>query len=270
MLDAGSIAPVSLSASADDDDLLLNVRDVEEPLPLVSKRPPQARPAPADQVTHPSQRVVAQRRHSRGRAAAFAALGGAAIALAAWPFTGSMTLPPMATMAPAEVSITSAPISAAFPAAIPTTKPTLLPDAPAATEVSFAASSAESSTPTPLAVTPTPLATSEELPPPPTLPFPSPDAPSEAAAPAQPPPVKLPAPRAVTPASLPNAPVAVASPRVRPSPATPARATAAATGQHADAFAAGPSDLARREDGRDVSPQALLRPQVARAQASRA
>ena len=219
MLEAGSVAPVSLSTSstgAGDDDMLLDVRDMEEPLPLVSMRPPQARPAPADQATHPSQRVVAQRRHSRARAAAFAVLGGAAITLAAWPFTRSMTLPSMAAMAPAEVSITSAPISAALPAAIPATKPTELPLAPAAPEVSFAESSAESFMPTPLAATPTPLATSEELPPPPTLPFPSLDAQSEATAP------KTPAPAQPPPAVLP-------APRAHAASAAPARATATAT-----------------------------------------
>jgi serine/threonine protein kinase len=216
MLDAGSIAPVSLSSS-DDDDLALDVLEVEEPLPLVVTKPaPQARRtegrAPrtrATQSTRPSQRIRAQRR-ARARMAVFAALGGiAALALTGWAATRASTLPSMSIAAPAEVSITSAPLSAARPA----TNAALPDDAPRApateskpiTEVSFAATSADGLTPTPLAVTPTPLATGEQRPP-------------------EPAPFVLPAPRSVTPGSLPNAPPSVPSPRGRAAPAAP-RAT---------------------------------------------
>jgi serine/threonine protein kinase len=224
MLDAGSMPPVALDADADADAIdepVLgsgNGRDLEDPLPLVTKRaaePAALRP----EATRPSARVVARRR-ARTRTAAFAILGGAAaIVIASWVSTrssSSTASTSTSAASTAEVSITSAPIATSVPA----TKASDLPDAPPAmdtgaamtppSEVPFAAN--DGMTATPLAVTPTPLATSEALPPRPTLTFPSPEALADAparpralAAPS-PPPVVLPAPRTVTPTSLPNAP----------------------------------------------------------------
>ena len=235
MLDAGSMAPITIGAIADsaDDDAFGAERISDEPLPLVTLRATgtgtgAARPR-AELSTRPSARVIA-RRQSRTRTAVLAALGGAAaIALASWATTRSPSLPEMSAAAPAEVSITSAPIGTSIAA----TNPSELPDAPRAIdandagasaptpepEVSFAPASSDGVTATPLAMTPTPLATSEPLPPTPTLPFPSPEALADApAAPvARPaaPPVVLPAPRSFTPSSFPNVP---SSPRVRPAP----------------------------------------------------
>ncbi|MEA2747859.1 MAG: eukaryotic-like serine/threonine-protein kinase, partial [Myxococcales bacterium] len=226
MLDAGSTPPVALDADADADAIDepafdgSHGRNLEEPLPLVTKRGAAEPAALRPEATRPSARVVARRR-ARTRTAAFAILGGAAaIVLASWVSTrssSSTALPSTSAASTAEVSITSAPIGAAIPA----TKASDLPDAPPPmdtgaamtppSEVPFATN--DGMTATPLAVTPTPLATSEPLPPRPTLPFPSPDALADAparprapAAPPSPPPVVLPAPRTVTPTSLPNAP----------------------------------------------------------------
>jgi serine/threonine protein kinase len=229
MLDAGSISPVALSAAAGDD-VLTGDAETELPLPLVTERAEAIR-VTGDQPTRPSQRVTARRRRSHSRAAAIAVFGGAAaIALAAWS-TLPLTSPALATMAPAEVSITSAPMAVALATEVPVTRAAALPDAPDSVvppplpapvmaEVSFAASSTEGITPTPLAVTATPLATSEPFPPPSTLPFPSPDEPPgpPTPLPPQPAPVVLPAPHTVTPASLPNAPST--SPRPRMTSAT--------------------------------------------------
>jgi hypothetical protein len=245
MLDAGSISPVALSPDTGEsgEEDFLGADDAEVPLPLLTKRSPDR--TVTNPSTRPSQRVAARRRRSRSRVAAFAVLGGAAaVALAAWT-TRSMTLPSMAVMAPAEVRITSAPMAAALPAAIPLTRAADLPEAPdaitppapapASPEVSFAASSAESIIPTPPAVTPTPIATSEPFPPGSTLPFASPDEPpaeppvrlGSAAMPAPPAPIVLPAPRSVTPASLPNAPPV--SPRSARTNAAAQRSVASAT-----------------------------------------
>jgi serine/threonine protein kinase len=249
MLDAGSMSPVTIADSADGDAFGAE-RTSDEPLPLVTLRDADARDARAgrslpDGSTRPSARVIA-RRQARTRMATFVALGGAAaIALAGWASTRAASLPSMSAAAPAEVSITSAPVTASVPA----TKPSELPDAPRASgidpdatretsiaaepEVSFAPGAPDGVTPTPLAVTATPLATSD--PTPPTLPFPSSDAdaladaPAPAAAPAvHPAPdraVVLPAPRSLTPASLPNAPAAVPGARVRSAPSQATRAT---------------------------------------------
>jgi serine/threonine protein kinase len=239
MLDAaasGSITPVSLSLDGADDG---ESRESEAPLPLVTKRASRggaagdgdadATSTTLDQPTRPSQRVMARQRRTRSRLVAFAGIGGAAaLALAAWAADRGESLPSFAAAAPAEVSITSAPLSASLPATraadlpdAPPTKAGDLPDAPvvapppganassATTEppVSFAATSVDAVTPTPLAVTPTPLVSSES-------------APAQAAhaqstlgrtTPAvlpAPPPVVLPAPRVVTPSALPNAGVA--------------------------------------------------------------
>ena len=105
MLDAGSMAPVTIADSADDDAFGAE-RDSDEPLPLVTLRAatPAARPQP-EQPTRPSARVVA-RRQARTRMAALAALGGAAaIALTSWAMMRSSALPTMSAAAPAEVSI---------------------------------------------------------------------------------------------------------------------------------------------------------------------
>jgi serine/threonine protein kinase len=229
MLDAGSMAPITIATIADsaDEDGFGAERDSDEPLPLVTLRAAGTdAPLPrAEPSTRPSARVIA-RRHARTRTAVFAALGGAAaIALASWATTRSPALPSMSAAAPAEVTITSAPITTSIPA----TKPSELPDAPRAKdaddadagasttapepapepELSFAALASDGVTATPLAMTPTPLATSEPFPPTATLPFPSPDAlddaPPSPVVRWAPPPVVLPAPRSVTPASLPNA-----------------------------------------------------------------
>ena len=233
MLDAsasGSIAPVSLSLDEADEERSADGRASAAPLPLVTTRASRdgasgdgdadATSTRLDQPTRPSQRVVARQRRTRSRLVAFAGIGGAAaLALAAWAADRSASLPAFTTAAPAEVSITSAPLSSSLPATRaadlpdvpPPTKAGALPDAPivapppganasAATSeptVSFAASSVDTVTPTPLAITPTPLATSGRTAP--------------AVLPA-PPPVVLPAPRVVTPSALPNAGV-VSRPR---------------------------------------------------------
>jgi serine/threonine protein kinase len=239
MLDAGSMAPITIATIADssDEEAFGAERESDEPLPLVTLRATGtggARPR-AELSSRPSTRVIA-RRHARTRTAVLAALGGAAaIALASWATTRSPARPSMSTAAPAEVTITSAPITTPIPA----TKASELPDAPRANdaddagasatapeaeaeaEVSFAAAASDGVTATPLAMTPTPLATSEPFPPTPTLPFPSPDAlddpPPAPVVGWAPPPVVLPAPRSITPASLPNA-RGVVSQRVHTAP----------------------------------------------------
>ena len=255
MLDAaGSMAPVTIADSADEDAFGAE-RESDDPLPLVTLREAETRDTRAararpDPSTRPSARVIA-RRQARTRTATLAALGSAAviavIAVAGWAATRAPALASISAAAPLAVSIPSAPLATPIPA----TKAPELPDAPRASaidttdtidandttgpDVSFAAAASEGVTPTPLAVTATPLATSEPFPPSPTLPFPSPDALADApalAAQAVPvvraasAPVVLPAPRPVTPASLPNVPTGMpTSARVRSGPSQAARVT---------------------------------------------
>jgi len=184
--------------------------------------------------------VLARQRRTRSRLVAFAGIGGAAaLALAAWAADRSESLP---SFTPAEVSITSAPLSASLPTTraadlpdVPATKAGDLPDAPvvapppgasassAATEpvVSFAATSVDALMPTPLAVTPTPLAAREAAPSPRTQSQPQSArlTPAPALVP-PPPPAVLPAPRMVTPATLPNAAFASRPRRIEPRGAT--------------------------------------------------
>lgn len=221
---SGSIAPVSISKDGRDS-------DGHEPLLLVNRREGgSARASRRDDATRPSLRVLARRRKSRARSAAYGVLGAAAaLAVAGWAATRSWSpAPELASDDTAEG--VEAPSAAAgrdtvvVPPFVPglarvvATTTADLPDAPA--HLTFAATSAGAVTPTPLAITHTPLAAAELYgPPAPPSPAAAPTtgtSPSTAIVPravvpnalpnAPPTPLPPPALRPTTPAALPNAP----------------------------------------------------------------
>ena len=129
MLDAGSMAPVTIADSADEDAFGAE-RESDDPLPLVTRREAEARDTRAARArpelsTRPSARVMA-RRQAGTRTATLAALGSAAvIAVAGWAATRAPALALMSATAPVAVSIPSAPLATPVPA----TKAPELPDA---------------------------------------------------------------------------------------------------------------------------------------------
>lgn len=207
---SGSVSPVSVST---------NGRDSEAPLLLVKKRASDRasgetpRLAKRDEPTRPSRRVAARRRKSRARRGSFALLGAAVVlALASWGTTRS-TLPLVGetqggVTEPAPELAAGRP-TADVPPYVPTGAPRRgplgaigpgdLPDAPPS--VSFAAMPGDGTTPTPLAMTPTPFASAAFIGPP-------------APARAHPPAAAGVAPRPIAPSALPYAP-----PRPLPPPA---------------------------------------------------
>jgi serine/threonine protein kinase len=206
---SGSLPPVSMST---------------RPPPLPASLPSASMTLPSRRVvttaTGPSARVIAEQRRFRSRATAVTLVGAAcAIALASWATANPWALPAflLAKPGPADEPAITAPAAPPPPAATapvpPAEEPPAMemdepssppPEMPAEPEPSsltlaptFAPAQDKAMTPTPLAVTPTPLATAAA--------FATAAVPVAPAAPVRPPPYVLPAPTTMRlPAGLPR------------------------------------------------------------------